>query len=256
VEEALISAVQSALSRRTARALAPAAMVLGLGMGCVKVYQPVSGLNQPVVVDPKLANFQDVSLTVYCPPGDLVTANEARVLCRKVGTLFENQGAVVTTYSGDRRQDDDLFGDAPAGEGEGDQPPPEPTTDLFLELRARRVHEAHNQVSWLLCFATVTLVPAVSEFTFAQDVIVRDNTGFMLVTETLQGRIVRYTGAGTWVTHKLLDRFWRDDEDEILGDQPHADLSADYYGQLSQAVFNAKMRWQVQYQASPASSEE
>lgn len=252
--EAPIPAVQPALTRTPARALVLAALVPAFGVGCVKVYQPVSGLNRPVVVDPQLANFQDVSLTVYCPPGDLVTANEARVLCRKVGTLFENQGAVVTTFSSDRRQDDDLFGDAPVDEGE--QPPPEPTTDLFLELRARRVHEAHNQVSWLLCFATFTLVPAVSEFTFAQDVIVRDNTGFMLVSETLQGRLVRYTGAGTWVTHKLLDRFWRDDEDEILGDQPHADLSADYYGQLSQAVFNAKMRWQVQHQASPSSGQE
>jgi hypothetical protein len=229
------------------RALALVVLASSLGSGCVKVYQPVSGLNRPVVVDPQLANFQDLHLTVYCPPGDLVSPEEARALCRKVGTLFENQGAQVSTFSSDRRRVDDLLGDEQPAEAT----PATPPTDLILELRGRQVHEEINQLSWVLCIATATLVPAVSEFTFAQDVIVRDPSGVLLVSETLQGRIVRYTGAGTWVTHRLLDLLFREDEDEILGEQPHADLSADYYGQLSQAVFNAKMRWQVQQLASP-----
>jgi len=221
----------------------------------VKVYQPVSGLHRPVVVDPQLANFHDVHLTVHCPPGDLVNPTEARALCRKVGILFENQGAKVTTYTTDRRLDDDPLAGSLPDEGD-DQPPEHPPTDLILELRGRQVHEATNQLSWVLFFGTFTLVPAVSEFTFAQDVVVRDHSGFLLASDSLQGRIVRYSGAGTWITNKLLDLTFRDKEDRIIGDKPHSDLTADFYGQLSQLLFNAKMQWQVLDRATPAGTTE
>ncbi len=228
--------------------------LLGCGpvTGCVKVYQPVSGLHRPVVVDPQLANFQDVRLTVYCPPGELVDPEEARALCRKVGTLFENQGARVSSYTTDRRLGDDPLGGDPTAGG-GDEPGEPAPTDLIMELRGRQVHQATNQLSWLLFIGTFTLVPAVSEFTFAQDVVIRDESGFLLLSDTLQGRIIRYSGAGTYFSNKLLDWFWREEEDKLLvDDMPHSDLSADFYGQLSQLLFNAKLRWQVLEEANPA----
>ena len=201
------------------------------------VYEPLSGLHRPIVIDTGLANFQDLRLAIYCPPGDLLNPSEAASLCRNVGTLFENQGASVTTAILDYR----LLAEDPV-EGTDD---PAPTTDLILELRARELHQSNNPVSWLLCLWTFTLVPAVSESTFAQEVVIRDGSGALISSDTLQGRIVRRFGVGTWGVNKVLDLGWREPEDELTGDAAKRDLSQDLYQQLSQLVFNAKMRWEV-----------
>lgn len=223
---------------------------LGLALlcaGCVQAYQPLSGLHRPVVVDPRAPNLADVNLRVVCPPGDLVSAAEARHLCDRVGKLFEIQGARVTTAT-DRPLRDPELGDDGAEVTAGT---PTPTTDLVLELRAVETHTANNALSWMLCLATGTLVPAVTESTFAQDVVVRDGTGFLLVRDRLEGRLVRTFGIGAWAGNKIADLAWRKKEDELTAKAVQADLSADLYGQLSQLVFNARMRWQVLREATP-----
>lgn len=220
--------------------------------GCtVHVYQPLSGLHRPVVVDPQAPNLEDVRLHVVCPPGDFVSPSEARMLCERVGKLFEIQGARVTTAT-DRPLGDPELGESPSVEGaEAGNVAAAPTTDLVLELRAHELHTANDTLSWVLCFATGTLVPAYTESTFAQDVVVRDGTGFLLVSDRLEGRIVRSFGLGTWAGNGLADLVWRKKEDELTGKAANADLSADLYGQLSQLVFNARMRWQVLREATP-----
>lgn len=226
-------------------------LALALGAsGCTHVYQPLSGLHRPIVIDPDVANFQDLRLTVYCPPGDLLGPAEAASLCRMVGLLFENQGAQVTTSTRDRRLVDE---EAQAlGEGEAAAP----RADLVLELRARQLSHRNDPLRWILCYGTLSLVPAVTETTFAQDVTIRDGSGFLLLSDTLKGRIVRRFGVGTWAGNKLLDLVWRDPEDEIVGsDKAGRDLSADLYGQLSQLMFNAEMRWKVLQQVPPVSGE-
>ncbi len=225
------------------------AIALGLftAPGCVHVYQPLSSLHRPVVVDPQAANFQDLRLSVVCPPGGLVSRGEAEVLCERVSKLFENQGATVTT-SGSDRIGEDLAEDP---EQETGDPVAAPTTDLVLELRSRETHFTNDPLSWVLCVGTATLVPAYTESTFAQDVIIRDGTGFLLASDSLQGRIIRTFGFGTWAGNKVLDLVWRKKEDELSTAQVYAEVSADLYGQLSQLVFNAKMRWQILEEATP-----
>lgn len=211
-----------------------------LQVGCaVHVYQPLSGLHQPVLIDPSVANFQDLNLAIYCPPGDHLDGGEAGALCRKVGVLFENQGAVVTTATRDRR----LADEAPPPGEPGEEAAPR--ADLVLELRTTELRTANDPVSWLLCWGTFTLVPAVTESIFTQEVIIRDGSGFLLESRSLRGRIVRSFGLGTWLGNKALDLVWRDKEDELTGDVAKRELSADLYQQLSQLVFNAKMRSQV-----------
>lgn len=230
---------------RRFRALVPA--LLFAASGCVHVYQPLSGLHDPVVVDPRAPNLTGVSLQVVCPPGEYVSPGEARVLCDRVGKLFEIQGARVTTLTDRPLADPDL--DEPAG-------PPQAaavatTTDLVLELRAQELHTSNNALSWILCFASATLVPAYTESTWAQDVVVRDGTGFLLVKDRLEGRIVRTFGFGAWAGNKIADLLWRKKEDELSTKAVHADVSADLYGQLSQLVFDARMRWEVLEEATP-----
>ncbi len=227
------------------------ALALGLALlaapGCVHVYQPLSGLHRPVVVDPSAPNFEDLRLDVVCPAGDLVRRSEARMLCDKVGKLFENQGAQVTTITDQGIRDQEL-GEDPAEVAESVDTR---TTDLVLELRAREIHVTNNALSWVFCVATGTLVPAYTESTFAHDVVIRDGTGFLLVSDTLEARIVRTFGLGTWAGNKLLDLVWRKKEDELNTKAVYADVSADLYGQLSQLMLNAKMRWQVLEEATP-----
>ena len=231
---------------RTCSALALGLALLG-APGCVHVYQPLSGLHRPIVVDPQALNFTDLRLTVVCPAGALVARSEARMLCDKVGKLFENQGARVTTIT-----DRGVYGREP----EEDPAEPDPvvdasTTDLVLELRANELHTTNDALSWVLCLGTGTLVPAYTESTFAQDVVIRDGTGFLLVSDRLEGRIVRTFGLGAWAGNTFLDLVWRKKEDELNAKAVYADVSADLYGQLSQLVLNAKMRWQVLEEATP-----
>lgn len=232
------------MSARAACIQALTLVLLVLGTGCVHVYQPMSGLHRPVVVDPQAPNLVGTSVRVVCPPGDDMSRGEARVLCERVGKLMEIQGARVTTVT-DRPLGDEELGEEAAKE---DTPP---TTDLVLELRPHRHHTTNNMVSWVLCVATGTLVPGYTQSTFTQDVVVRDGTGFLLATDRLEGRLVRTFGLGTWFGNKLADLIWRKKEDELSKKQVYAEVSGDLYGQLSQLVFNARMRWEVLREATP-----
>lgn len=218
--------------------------------GCtVHVYQPLSGLHDPVLVDPRAPNLTDVSLHVVCVPGDYLDNMDARRLCDRVGKLFEIQGARVTTATNRPLREPEL------GDDEGAeltaQAATEPTTHLVVELRSDELHTTNNTLSWALCLATLTLAPAYSESTFAQEVVIRDGTGFLLARDRLEGRIVRSFGLGPWVGNKVADWAWREKEDELSGKAANADLSADLYGQLSQLVFNARMRARVLAEAAP-----
>lgn len=216
-------------------------MALALA-GCVHVYQPLAGLHSPVVVDTRLANFKDVDLEVRCLPSDYLNPEDSRLLCQRLGTLFENQGARVRTSTENRIQDEALPGETDAT----------PRADLVLEVRSRQVHQAKNPLSWFLCWGTATLVPGITETTFEQEVVIRDGSGFLLVRQALQGRMVRYFGVGTWASNRLLDKLWREDADRITGDAFEQHLSSDLYEQVSQLLFNARMRQRVLQDAGPA----
>lgn len=234
--------------QRIPKLLAAAAVML-LSTGCLQTYQPMAGLHQPVIVDPRAGNLKDVRLTVHCVPGDFLDRRAADDLCRKVQVLFENQGANVHTMTNTAFGDlDDL--DGPTG-AEAEAAPP---TDLTLELRARKLHEARHPMMWLLCVASFTVVPAMNEYTFAQDVVVRDGTGFVLLRDSLRGRIIHQFGVGIWASNGVMNLLWRNDEDKINNETVKQDISGDLYRQLSQLVFNAKLRWQVMQQPRPPAS--
>jgi hypothetical protein len=222
--------------------------LLVLLAGCVRTYQPLTGLHDPRVVDPRLPNFRDVAVSVHCVPTRYLNRIESAKLCRRVGTLFENQGAVVQTYTharGAGLDEDDALVQPEAG-----GVPIEDRTRLVLELRARQVHRSTHPLSWALFSVSFSIVPGVIEETFAQDIEIRDESGFLLVRDTLEGRIVESFGAGVWAGNKVLDWTVRTDDEELTGDAINRDLSADMYGQLSQLLFNAKVQQQVLREAT------
>lgn len=225
-----------------------AALLVGLGTGCVHYYQPLEGLNTPVVVDTTALNFTDLALTVHCvpstglPPDGEIKRGIHSAMCRKVVTLFENQGAVVTLV-----ETEGLAGDA-YSRMEEEEASAERETDLILELRPQHTVVPNNNLSWVLFYASASILPAVSETPMALEVIVRDEGGFLLAQERLEGRVVRHAGFGAWASNALANKTWRNDSDKRDSETASREFSEDFYGQLSQIVLNASMQWRIMQQ--------
>jgi hypothetical protein len=208
--------------------------------GCVTVYQPLSSLQRPAIVDPRLANFEGMRLLVRCVPGDYLKASDAELLCRRVGALFRNQGAKVET-------DVPRNGRSSRSLEEGTQP------DLVVDLSSRLLHKESSGLLWALTALSFTIVPAFTEYSVAQDVTIRDASGFLLASDSLKARFLEYFGAGRWGVNWVLDTLVRPPEEELTGEAPARDFSRDFYAQLSQLAFNARVRSDVLRSFEPRS---
>ena len=221
-------------------------LALALLSGCVTVYQPMVGLQRPVAIDTSAANLNGLRLEVTCNRGEYLWEDEAEQLCTRASKLFTNQGAIVRTKvegAENNEEEEDLLGAPRQKAPKGAVAPLAPDVDLRVDLTAREVRDERNTLMWILSFGTATLVPAMSEYTFAQDVTVRDSHGFLLAGEVWQARFIRYVGVAVWGLNWLLDKTVRNRAEQVTGDAVERDFSRDYYRQLSQLVFNAKMRW-------------
>ncbi len=163
-------------------------------MGCVNVYQPISGLQRPVAIDMGYANFEGLRVTLQCVPGEVLDRKDSRKLCRHLGALFTNQGAEV---------------EQKVGRETG------PLAALNIEISSRVVQQEITRFLWWRIR---------HDYIFAQRVVVRDETGFMLAQETLQGRFRRRFG---------------------FGSEAAEEFSGDLNGQMSQIAFDASMRRRV-----------
>ena len=233
------------------RVLAGLLFAFGVGgQGCVvRVYQPLSGFHRPVAVDPQHPNFTDTRLNLRCPRGKLLSNFESASLCRKVSTLFVNQGAEVRIFAGGAETEG---AELPAVNAVTAPTVAEPRTELTLELRARETDASFHPFSWVAFAATLTLLPGVTESSFEQQVIVRDAGGFLLVSDSMEGRWVSKYGFGAWFGNVLVD-LGRKKVDRLGKEAASHDLSNDLYRQLSQDLFNAKMHAQILQQAPPVS---
>jgi hypothetical protein len=221
----------SALPRRQIHSLVVAFLALGVGTGCITVYQPLVSLQRPVVVDPQAGNFDGAKMRISCAAGEEMPPQDAEILCRDVGTLFRNQGAQVEAYVPRNGRE--------GADAEGGKP------DLVVEVRSRKLHEENSALLRVLSVLTFTLVPTIDEHSYAQDVTIRDASGFVLAADSLQSRFIEYFGAGIWAANWLADIFVRPEADKLTGDVAKKDFSRDFYGQLSQLAFNAQVRAKV-----------
>lgn len=230
----------SAHARRIARWGRAALMGWSLGLGgCVTLYQPLSGLQTPIAVDPSESNFPGLRLLVRCLEGDFSTANASR-LCRVVEQSFSNQGALVTVVA----KDEELKTELDAANVEADAA--DTTQDvLFLELQAKKVADNTDTLSWTFSFLTLTLFPAKSEYVFVQEVAVRNQQGTRLATAELKGRVIRRFGLGYWSINGIANLLGRNDEQDQNDRGFRTRLSSDVLGQLSQIVFNARLRQSI-----------
>ena len=93
-----------------------------------------------------------------------------------------------------------------------------------MELSSRMLHSENSTILWILCWASATLIPAVTESTFSQEVVLRDADGFLLGSDSLQARMVRYFGLGYWGINGLMDLVVRDKDEQLTGGAAKTDF--------------------------------
>jgi hypothetical protein len=242
----VLGLVMTMISRATrcgVVALITVVVLLPTGCCTVTVYQPLKALQRPVVVDVAAANFSGSRVLVRCLPNKDMSTGDADKLCRNLATLFQQQGAEAESVV-PRELGDGLN----AFEGAG--------ADFTIEIESKLEHaDDHFATAWVSA-ATFTMLPSIDEQTFAQTVVVRGRDRSVLATDAFRARFVNYTGIGVWSINWLLDFFFRSDDQDMSGDEPKKDFSRDFYAQISQLAFNAKVRSDLMgltTTASPAS---
>lgn len=218
-----------------------AAIVVALfSGGCVTVYQPLTSLQKPTALEASATNFAGQRMLIRCVPGDDLKPAEAQKLCTRLSALFSNQGAQV-----------DIVVPRPGGGGIPEQVAGA-RPDLVIELTSRLLHQENPPFMWAACVMSCSIIPAYTEFSIAQDVSIRDADGFELASDSLQARFVEYTGAGIWAVNRSLDLLVREESEHLTGNAAAKDFSKDFYRQLNQLAFNARVRAAVLRSFEPA----
>ncbi len=231
------------LHQRRAVKFGLAVVAIAMTTGCVTVYQPLVGLQRPIALDPQTpTNFTDnTRVLVRCHPGDGV---EADVLCRNVRSSLTKQGAMVTTEvvrpSGKVAAPDRI------------ETPPQ----FIIDINSKLIHHEDSAILSLLCIASFTLIPAVEEWTFGQEIRIRDAQGFLLAQQSFQERFVESFGLGVWALNGIIDLLIRPKSEQVTGDGYKEEFTRDLHGHLAQLLYNAKVRARVMNSFAPEPSAE
>ena len=188
-----------------------------------------------------MPNLGGVDLRLRCAPSSYLTVGESAVLCRKLTSLFETQGARVRNLNDLGGLEDDEEEEALLAEDGPPREAGEEPIELEVEVKSRLVNRDLSRL--FLSIASFTAVPMIREETFAQDITVRGRDGFLLLQESLQGRIVARGGVGIWAGNGIVQLFRSRKEREARKFKEA--LSADLYGRMSQVVFDARIRAEV-----------
>jgi hypothetical protein len=225
----MIALAQHMISGVRAIVIVACAIVWQAGCCSVTVYQPLRGLQRPAIVNVAAMNFAGTRILVRCLPGKDLPAGDADKLCRNLATLFRQQGAEAEAVV-----PRDPQGGMSAFEGAG--------ADFTVEVESKLEHaDDYFGLAWV-SVATCTLIPSIDEQTFMQSVVVRGRDRSVLATDSFRARFVNYTGIGVWSINWIMDFFFRSDDQDMSGDEPKKDFSRDFYAQVSQLAFNARVR--------------
>lgn len=212
--------------------------------GCVTtVYQPLTSLQKPTAIQPSSTNFAGQRMLIRCMPDGYTKPADAQRLCTKLASFFSNQGAqvdVAVPRAGAGLPD--LVGGA--------------RPDLVIELSTRLLHTESPPFLWAATIISCSIIPAYTEHSFAQDISIRDADGFELASDSLQARFVSYNGVGLWAVNRSLDLLVREESEHLTGGVPERDFSRDFFRQVNQLAFNARVRAAVlrDFEPSPAAA--
>ncbi|MDP2345287.1 MAG: hypothetical protein Q8O67_30365 [Deltaproteobacteria bacterium] len=199
--------------------------------GCltVTVYEPQRGLQRPVVVDAAAQNFAGTSVEMRCLTSEDLPPGDAERVCSRLCLALQIQGAECQSTV-----PRDAEGGGLAFDGKG--------ADLTIEIESKSEHEDDYPALVLISALTFTLIPTIEEQTFSQHIVVRGRDRSVLLADGFRARFINYTGIAVWGINWLLDVFIRPDNQDMTGDAPNKDFSRDFYQQVSQLAFNARVR--------------
>ncbi|MCP4500562.1 MAG: hypothetical protein GY822_11435 [Deltaproteobacteria bacterium] len=225
------------LSRRRQYAALLAILMMGvLTSGCltVTIYQPQKAIHRPVVIQQTPDNFHGVRILVRCNAHkDFLPPEDASKLCNGIATDFRRQGAESETVvpTGKNFIQGEVF--------DGKIP------DFTVEIDSKIDHEYDYPLTLMASVLTLTMVPTVAEQTFSQRVAVFGKDGSVLTEEVFRERFIEYGGIGVWSINYLMDWLIRSDDNALSGDAAKEDFTRDFYGQIRQMTFNARIRSEV-----------
>lgn len=206
------------------------ALVALCASGCVTVYEPLVGLQRPVAIDAEQpGNFDATTVLLRCHAGENV---EADVLCRNLRSSLTKQGATVTTEVVKPQRS------VPKDNREA-------TPEFIIDLTSKLVSQTDGTLSVLLCIASFTLIPATLSATYAQELTVRDQRGFLLGQLSLQERFVESFGLGVWAINGLIDLIDRPKSEQVTGEGFKAEFTKDLHAHLAQLLHNARVKTRV-----------
>lgn len=210
--------------------------------GCVTLYQPQRTVHGPVVIERSPKNFEGLRVLVRCHAHERhLPAGDARKLCGRIARDLEAQGAETEWVVPSRRGVEEV----PFG-GEG--------ADLTVVIESRIDHERDYALSACCSACTCTILPVVSEQSFSQRVAVYGRDRSVLTEDILRERFVEYFGCGVYSLNWLLDWLVRDEDSHLSGEAPRKRFAEDFYGQIRQLAFNARVRAEVLGLLEPTSA--
>ena len=208
--------------------------------GCVTLYEPMGSLQRPTLLNPADPTFAGSRILLRCLPGEDLPAGDAEKVCRNLSQSLRNQGADTETIV-PRALD----------EGQGRLAFDGVGADFTIEVGSKTEHRYDHPALAIFTVFTFTAIPSVEEETYAQEITVRGKNQVVLASDTMRARFVTYTGCLVWSINWLLDTAFRDDDDDLTGDIGKQTFSRDFYRQVSQLAWNARVRSDVLGLTSP-----
>ena len=201
---------------------------------CVTIYEPMGSLQRPTLLNPADETFAGSRILLRCVPGADLPPGDAEKVCRNLSQVMRSQGADTET-SVPRALDDGQGRLAFDGVG----------ADFTIEVSSRTEHHYDHPAMFIFMVLTGTAIPAIEEETYAQQITVRGKNQVVLASDTLRSRFVTYTGCLVWSINWLLDLGFRDDDNDLTGAIGQQTFSRDFYRQVSQLAWNARVRSDV-----------
>ena len=220
------------LGVRTAAAVVVFATVVT--SGCVTLYEPMGSLQRPTLLNPADPTFAGSRILLRCLPSEDLPPGDAEKVCRNLSQSLRNQGADTETIV-PRALD----------EGQGRLAFDGVGADFTIEVGSKTEHRFDHPAMAAVAVLTLTAIPAIEEETYAQQVTIRGKNQVVLASDTMRARFVTYTGCLVWSINWLLDLGFRDDDDDLTGDIGKQMFSRDFYRQVSQLAWNARVRSDV-----------
>jgi hypothetical protein len=201
---------------------------------CVTIYEPMGALQRPTLLNPADETFAGSRILLRCVPGPDLPPGDAEKVCRNLSQALRSQGADTETVV-PRALD----------EGQGRLAFDGVGADFTIEVSSRTEHHYDYPALAIFTVFTLTAIPAIEEETYAQEITVRGKNQVVLASDTLRARFVTYTGCLVWSINWLLDLGFRDDDNDLTGDIGQKTFSRDFYRQVSQLAWNARVRSDV-----------